>query len=118
MRTPIIREVLGVHSLIVYDEDNIDKTLHKIELALTAVVTSLKKHNTKCQYFFNKNEDILKSMHERDLLPNSLAIDLSIYNDECKSAYLDFTMCPSPKLKKVKACIDKLMNEKFSEYWS
>ena len=109
MKTPIIREIAGVHSAVFYDEDKLDEVIEAVKLIITqSVIPAVRKHDTSFLYFFNKNDDILKCLESE---PDKLAIDLSIYNDKCKTAYLDFSICSEKNLHKLRTRIDSMMDE-------
>ena len=108
MKTQYIREIAAVHAVVYYDENNIDKTIDEMRMIMKkSFSTTLQKHHTSCLWFFNKNDAIIESLKD----PNMLAIDLMIYNDECRSAYLDFSINTNKNLSKLKMKIDELMDE-------
>lgn len=107
---PYIREISGIHTAIVYDENAISRVFEEIELVMTKIVIpKIEDYNTKCQCFFNQNEEILNDLRTKNM--DGLAIDLSVYNDECKSAYLDFSMLSNKALNNLKPHIMQLIKE-------
>ncbi len=108
MKTPYIREIAAVHAAVYYDENNIDKMIDEIRIIMKkSFSTTLQEHNTSCLWFFNKNDKIIESLKD----PNMLAIDLMIYNDKCRTAYLDFSINTNKDLSKLKIKISELMDE-------
>lgn len=112
MKTPVIREICGVHSAIYYDGTNIDKVIDELRIIMTdGILPALDKHKTTCLWFFNKNDEILESMKSDPDKEHKIGVDLAIYDDSCKSAYLDITTLSIKNRRKLKLAISKLMFE-------
>ena len=112
MKTPVIREICGVHSGIYYDGTNIDKVIDELRIIMTdSILPTLDKYKTTCLWFFNKNEEILESMKADPDKDHKIGIDLAIYDDSYKSAYLDITTLSKQNRRKLKLAISKLMFE-------
>lgn len=108
MKTPYIREIAAVHAIVYYDANNIDKMINEIRIIMMKnVIPTIQEHHATCLWFFNKNDDIIKSLEDQDML----YIDLAIYNDAYKTAYLDFSINTNKDLSKLKTKISELMDE-------